>query len=189
VQVFCESAGTVDLVDAVVLGDAIVSRALATQGDLIAAATAWRGGGRSAAVEAARAVRSGVRSVMESRLRMLMALAGLPEPEVNPVFRDERGEPVREYDLYYRASRTAVEYDGRQHIERERTWARDIARRERIDAVGDRVIVVTARDIFRDPAEKLSRVHAVLQERRQPGTPARLRREWELHFDQPHGHS
>jgi hypothetical protein len=45
-------------------------------------------------------------------------LAGLPEPEVNLIIRDELGAPIRRYDLLYRGSRTAVEYDGRHHIER-----------------------------------------------------------------------
>ncbi len=55
----------------------------------------------------------GVDSPMVTRLRMLIVLAGLPEPKVNLVIRDEYGHPVRRYDLGYEKSRTLVEYDAR----------------------------------------------------------------------------
>jgi very-short-patch-repair endonuclease len=119
---------------------------------------------------------------METRLRMLLVLGGLPMPEVNPVLRTRDGEPVRKYDLYYRASRTVVEYDGRHHIERERAWERDISRREGAETEGDRFIVVTATDVYRQPAATLERVHQVLTQRREPNVPKRLRQEWILHF-------
>ena len=52
--------------------------------DLDQAAATWSGRGAKFAVEgAARYVRNGVDSVHETRLRMLLVLAGLPEPTVN----------------------------------------------------------------------------------------------------------
>ena len=47
------------------------------------AALAWHGRGAKLARRAARFVRDGVDSAMETRLRMLLVLAGLPAPEVN----------------------------------------------------------------------------------------------------------
>ena len=52
----------------------------------------WRPPGSSAV---------GVDSPMETRLRMLLVLAGLPEPRVNYLLRDEHGIVVRRFDLYY----------------------------------------------------------------------------------------
>jgi hypothetical protein len=88
---------------------------------------------------------------METRLRMLIVLAGLPEPAVNLILRDELGAPIRRYDLPYRASRTAVEYDGRHHIERKSQWESDIERREAIDSDNHRLLVVIARGIYVEP--------------------------------------
>jgi hypothetical protein len=59
---------------------------------------------------------------MESRLRMLLVLAGLPEPTVNHIVRDDRGNWVRRFDLAYPDLRIAIEYDGRHHIERQEQW-------------------------------------------------------------------
>ena len=48
--------------------------------------------------------------------RMLLVLAGLPEPQVNLKIRDEDGEVLRKYDLSYPAVRVAVEYNGKVDV-------------------------------------------------------------------------
>ena len=64
---------------------------------------------------------------------MLCVLAGLPEPEVNIVFRDAEGLVLRRADMGYRRARVSIEYDGRQHAEDDDQWAGDITRREEFD--------------------------------------------------------
>lgn len=57
-----------------------------------------------AARRAADYVRERVDSPMESRLRVLLVLAGIPAPEVNLCVRDADGEPLRRYDLSWPTS-------------------------------------------------------------------------------------
>jgi len=54
-------------------------------------------------------------SPMETRLRMLLVLAGLPKPEVQVPLYDESGAFVGRADLYYPDQRLVIEYDGSTH--------------------------------------------------------------------------
>ena len=108
-QTFLDLAGDLDLVDLVVLGDSLVRAGVATPDDLVAAAAGYRGRHARLARRAAAYVRQGVDSPMESRLRMLLVLAGLPEPVVNHALRDETTGRVRyRLDLSYPQWRIAV---------------------------------------------------------------------------------
>ena len=117
---------------------------------------------------------------------MLLVLAGLPEPIVNLTVRDADGLPARRYDLCWPAARVIVEYDGRQHIEREQSWEADLRRREEIDDGGYRLLVVTARGIYVHPDQTVLRFWRLLRARRMPGLPPRPRDDWRPHFpDRP----
>ena len=94
-QTFLDLAGDLDLVDMVVLGDSLVRTGVTTPEQLVATAAAYRGRRARLARRAAAYVRQGVDSPMESRLRMLLVLAGLPEPVVNHALRDETTGRVR----------------------------------------------------------------------------------------------
>lgn len=181
-QMFVELAELLSLVDVVLVGDHLVKRRLVTVDDLQQYCAMAKGPGARSARDAVRYVRDRVDPPMETRLRMLIVLAGLPEPEVNVSIRDENGVPLRRYDLRYRESRTVVEYDGRQHIDREANWEADIERREDIEADGDRVIVVTAKGIYGDPERTLHRIWTILRKRGEPGVPLRLSDDWRPHF-------
>lgn len=85
---------------------------------------------------ALREMRVGVRSPRETRVRLLIVRAGLPEPEVNWTLRDANGHFVAELDLAYPAWRVAPEYDGRVHAEDARQFAKDADRWDRIRAAG-----------------------------------------------------
>lgn len=113
---------------------------------------------------------------------MLIVLAGLPEPEVNLTLRDVNGQPMRRYDLCWPSVRVIVEYDGRQHIEREANWESDLERREAIDDDGWRILVVTSRGIYRHPEQTLLRVWRLLRSRRLPSVPTRPSDAWRPHF-------
>ncbi len=182
-QCFLELAGVgVDLVDLVVAGDSLVKAKQTTPEALIAAAEAWTGRGCRRARRAAGLVRSDVDSPMESRARMLLVLAGLPEPEVNFILRGPDGERLRRFDMYYKKSRLLVEYDGRQHAEDDEQWVSDIYRREELDRRGDRLVVITREGIYDEPLRTLERVRAALLDRGATGLPRRFRPEWQRYF-------
>ena len=65
---------------------------------------------------------------METLLRLLIVLSGLPEPDTNVSIRDSRGEPLVRLDLAYPSARVAVEYDGDHHLTRHQR-VRDLDRR------------------------------------------------------------
>lgn len=179
---FGELAASLDLVDLVVVGDHLVRRGLASVGCLRERAATMAGPTGRRARRAAAYVRAGVDSPMETRLRMLLVLAGLPKPTVNHTIRDVDGEPVRRFDLSWPCVKVIVEYDGRHHVAREQTWERDLDRREWIDDGGWRLLVVTSRGVYAEPARTVERVFDVLRTRRLPGLPAAPRDDWRPHF-------
>ncbi|WP_203338218.1 DUF559 domain-containing protein [Nocardioides limicola] len=181
-DMFIELAELLPLVDLVVVGDTLVRRGWLTPAELVQHCAVSRRLGTRAARRAASYVRPRVDSPMETRLRMLIVLAGLPEPEVNVTIRNVVGEPIRRYDLSYRRSRTIVEYDGRHHIEREQQWESDLDRREAIDDDKWRILVVIAKGIYAEPERTLQRIHRVLRARGEPGVPAQLSDDWRPHF-------
>jgi very-short-patch-repair endonuclease len=181
-QTFVELAELLTLVDLVIVGDHLARKNRVTPEQLVAYCAESAQPGAPRARRAAAYVRRDVDSPMETRLRMLIVLAGLPAPKVNHVVRDETGHPVRRYDLWYERSETLVEYDGRQHIERDEQWESDIERREELDDAGRRIIVVTSKGVYRCPERTLLRIQRILRERGEPGVPSRLSDDWRPHF-------
>src|SRR5713101_6549147 len=57
-------------------------------------------------------------SAMETRLRMLLVLAGLPPPEAQVSIHDDQGRFLGRPDLLYRLHGLAIEYDGGNHRDR-----------------------------------------------------------------------
>ena len=127
-------------------------------------------------------VRRDVDSPMETRLRMLLVLAGFPEPQVNLTVRDERGEVVRKYDLSYPEVKVAVEFNGKVHVLVPGAWEKDLERRDAVDDSGWRLLPVISSGIYGTPEQTLRRVHRVLLARGLPGVPLRLGDEWRAHF-------
>ena len=177
---FVDLAADLTLVDLVVLGDSLVRRGLLAPRDLVAAAELAHGRGVRAARRAARLVRLGVDSAMETRLRLLLVLAGLPEPVVNLVIRDDVGTWLFRLDLAYPEVKVAIEYDGRQHAESRTQWVKDVGRREWFDGDGWRIVTVLSGDLYQRPDLTLDRVVGVLQAK---GIRTRVRGvEWQRHF-------
>lgn len=178
-QLFGELAMMLTLVDLVVLGDYMVYKRWTSAGRLIEHAASLRGRGARPARRAAAYVRAKVESPQESRLRMLIVLAGLPEPQiqVRVVLNGQR----RRLDLAYEQQRLAIEYDGRQHAEDEQ-WESDIERREALDDDAWRILVVLAKGIFTEPDKTLERIHERARALGVPGTPVRLKDDWRPHF-------
>ena len=183
-QTFLDLAGVgLTLVDLVVLGDSLVKADRISPEQLVQAVADATGRGVKLARRAAGYVRKGVDSAMESRLRMLIVLAGLPEPDVNVIFRNADGSWLVRLDLYYVAYRLLVEYDGRQHADDTRQWHRDIIRRETLDSMNIRLLIVTKVDFYQTPEQVLVRVRNGLVERGAQGIRKSLRPEWRAYFD------
>jgi very-short-patch-repair endonuclease len=181
-QMFLELGSVLSLVDLVVVGDALVRIGNATPESLVSACEASSARYAAGTLRAARKVRRGVDSPMESRLRMLIVLAGLPEPEVNHVIGDDDGRVRRRLDLSYPSVRLIVEYDGRQHVEIQKNWESDLERREEFDDDGWRILVVTSKGIYREPARTVARVHQALRHRGWRGLPRRTADTWRPFF-------
>lgn len=181
-RMFLELAGILSLVEMVVVGDALVRARLTTPEELVHYCAAARTRGAVRARRAASYVRVEVDSPMESRLRMLIVLAGLPEPQVNVKQYDEHGRLRFRFDLCYPELKLIVEYDGRQHRDDLDQWDRDTERRDWFDEEGWRIVAVFSRGVYRRPDETIRRVHAALRSRGCTTLPRRLSDEWRSHF-------
>jgi very-short-patch-repair endonuclease len=106
-------------------------------------------------------IREGVESPRETTLRLMIVFARLPEPRCNLVIHDAYGRFLARGDLVYPDQHILVEYDGWHHERSAQQRQRDLARRERLEAAGWRVIVVTSHDL-RTPQVVVRRVHQAL---------------------------
>lgn len=122
--------------------------------------------GRMQGVPALRAAladaRVGVDSRYESITRLIIVLAGLPEPVVHPLVVVDGLE--LHPDLGYPQLKVAVEYEGRGHLDPKR-WAKDILRYEMLEAAGWIVVRITKADLARDGESVVRRVSAALARR------------------------
>lgn len=143
------------------IGDWLVARGLVSAERLVAYAAAVHFDGVRRARQVAALVRAGAESPRESELRWELVCAGLPEPEVNANIFDEGGRWLARGDLVYARWKVLVEYDGWYHERSAEQRQSDIARKERLDGAGWRVIVITAADMA-DPRAVVRRVGSAL---------------------------
>jgi hypothetical protein len=109
-------------------------------------------------------IRQGAESPGETRLRLLLSDCGLPEPTLNLDLHDRTGTFVARVDLAYLEARLALEYEGDIHRTDLQVWRRDIARRERVEDLGWRMVRITAADLAA-PAELVRRIRRLLRAR------------------------
>jgi very-short-patch-repair endonuclease len=98
-------------------------------------------------------------SPMETRLRLILVLAGLPGPKVQVSRRDESGMFLGRPDLYYPDRRLVIEYDGAMHRE---SLAADNRRQNRLVDAGYRILRFTATDVLDTPASVIAIVSRAL---------------------------
>ena len=91
---------------------------------------------------------------METRLRLLLVLAGLPRPSVQVSVGNEASFLGR-VDLYYPDHRLIIEFDGGTH---RNTLAADNRRQNRLIEAGYRLLRFTASDVLGDPASVVAMV-------------------------------
>ena len=165
-RTFLDLAPYSDLTELVIAGDSLVRRTDANPELLIETTSAALGvRGVRLARQAAALVRAGVDSPMESRLRLLLILAGLPEPTVGRVVHDCDGGWLARPDLSYPDLKIAIEYDGQHHLVDVRQWRRDIRRRENLEREGWLVRVITAHDLLHAPGTVIARISEDLHTR------------------------
>jgi very-short-patch-repair endonuclease len=94
-------------------------------------------------------------SPMESRLRLLLAFAGLTGFDPQYTVKDRDGKFVARVDFAYVHAKLIVEYDGAHHWKQRRE---DERRREAIRDLGWTVRVVSSEDYYRHPERIIAKV-------------------------------
>ena len=98
-------------------------------------------------------------SPMETRLRLVLVLAGLPRPQAQVTLRTESGVFLGRPDLFYPEHRLAIEYDGATHRD---SLAADNRRQNRLVDAGYRLLRFTAADVLDSPASVVELVRRSL---------------------------
>ena len=98
-------------------------------------------------------------SPMESRLRMILVLGGLPRPKAQVSIHDRWHRLVGRLDLYYEDERLGIEYDGGVHRD---NLAEDNRRQNKLFGEGVRLLRFTAADVYRRPASIVTEVRTML---------------------------
>lgn len=111
--------------------------------------------------EALDLARIGADSPPETRLRLALLYAGLPEPEVNVPIVDEDGVERSQPDLSYPEYRISIEYDGDVHNAPDQV-DRDISRAEQIRALGWTEVRISNRHMALDAKAAVAKVRTEL---------------------------
>ncbi|WP_152361413.1 hypothetical protein [Microlunatus speluncae] len=184
VPAWLSACAELNLIQAVAAADWLIRLGRTTQAQLLDAAAHWTARGCRLARRAAGLARKEVDSPKETELRLLLVLAGLPEPRCNPRIGTDH-EPIGRMDLVLDPYRIIAEYDGEQHRTDPRQWARDIARHEAAVNAGYLIIRVTAGRLLH-PKEIAETTYARLRERGYPGPPPNYSAEWLTLFGTSH---
>lgn len=142
---WCALAGCLSLDELIAAGDRLLGlpKPIASTGRIEAAIA--RHGARVGAGRlrlAREQLRADVHSPRETRARLQLVRAGLPEPMPNAMIELRSGRRTRG-DLVFREFRVLVEYDGEQHLLDPRQWAIDVARLNDLAQAGWYVIRIT----------------------------------------------
>lgn len=157
-RTWLDLAPMLDLGNLVAVGDFLIHwrLPLTTHAELAARVAQWTGRGIVRLRQAVELLSDHAESRPESRLRVILAIAGLPTPEVNYVVVDtDAGKRVR-VDLVFAAERVVLEYQGDYHRTREQ-WRKDMTRRSRLEVRRWFVMELNADDLV-DPGELVERI-------------------------------
>lgn len=165
-----------DLVDAVTAADRLLRLGRISVPALAQIAEAATGRGCRTVRRAAGLARRDVASPRESGLRLLLVLAGLPEPRCNVAVGDSERR-IAEVDLLYDTYRLVVEYEGDHHRTDGWQWSVDIERAESLAAAGYTLIRVTAARMAR-PRDLVQTVFNHLRARGYCGPEPSFTAEW-----------
>jgi len=164
-RTWCDLAEILPLGDLVAAGDSAIRLGLATAERLAQALRARRSRrGCRVATRALPLLDGRSRSRPESRLRVVIVLAGLPRPAVNTAVVDEHGGWLAEPDLSYQAARLGIEYQGAVHAE-PRRMRRDVSRHMDLRRAGWEMLYYTADQVFSHPDVIVRDVTTALRDR------------------------
>lgn len=150
------------IVDAVVALDMALHRRLISFTELRSFREANRGiKGIATLRRAIELAEPATQSPMETRLRLLLVMAGLPRPQAQVSLHDPLGRFLGRPDLYYRASRLGLEYDGATHRD---NLVEDNRRQNRLLNGGIRLLRFTAADIFQAPESVIGQVRLAISQ-------------------------
>jgi len=99
---------------------------------------------------------------METRLRLVLARAGLPPPALQHRVWNEAGACVARLDLAYVDARLGIEYDGQCHWE-PRAIRKDLRRQNALRALSWTLLRFTADDVLRHSKRLVTQVRSALQ--------------------------
>ncbi len=154
-----------DTVEAVAVVDALIANRMVGIADLLEYAQAKRGqAGAARLMKVARLADGAAESPQESRLRVLLVLAGLPQPVTQRVINHE-GRFVARVDMAWDEYKIALEYDGARHTER-RELEHGRARLAKLVSLGWIVLHVTGLRMRDDFPGVLAEIRAALRSRR-----------------------
>ncbi len=174
---FVDSATLLSVRDLVRAGDALVRAGLTSTEQLLDYTMSSHLDGVVRAREAALLVRGRVDSPRETDVRLLLVLAGLPEPLINVNVFDDAGSWLARGDLVIPELRLIIEHDGWHHERDAEQRQKDHLRRERIEAAGWTLIVITAAD-FQHPTAIVARVYEAMVRHGYAGPPPFLSGQW-----------
>lgn len=160
VEAWAQMAPLLTVDELIELGDAVLWRDDALLPAMRRAAEVPYRPGAPRLRRALREIRVGCASPGETRVRLLLTRAGIPEPELNAEVRLQVG--VVHPDAVWRRRRVLLEYEGDGHRERQQ-FRYDIDRYEQLSEEGWTVLRVTADDLH-DPRSRtlIRRVRAAL---------------------------
>ena len=170
---FVDSATILGLRDLVRAGDALVRMGKTSVDTLLEFVISSHLDGVVRARQAASLIRERVDSFRETDLRLLLTTAGLSEPAVNLEVYSDNGTWIARGDLILEHLRIMVEHDGWLHERDAAQRQKDHLRRERIEAAGWTLVVITVED-FRHPTSIVARVHEAMVRRGYRGAPPEL---------------
>lgn len=99
-------------------------------------------------------------SPMETRLRLLLELSGLPRPQAQVDLFSPSGRFVARVDLFYPSPGLAIEYDGENHRDR---LVEDNRRQNRLLQIGVQLLRYTAPDLRSRSKAVVAEVRAALE--------------------------
>ena len=149
VQTLADLGRRLELVEAVVILDMALHRRMITSLQLERWADAHPGcRGVARLRRAIELAEPAAESPMETRLRLLLVLRGLPRPRAQVSLFSAGGVFLARPDLYYPSHRLGIEYDGAVHRD---SLAADNRRQNRLVEAGYRLLRFTAGDIVATP--------------------------------------
>lgn len=155
-----------DLVEAVVAVDRLSNKGRFHPEEVLRLAERYpRARGRRRLPEVVRLADRRSGSPMETRLRLVLVLRGMPRPEVQWVVQDERRRRAVWLDLAYPEQRIGIEFEGEEHLRPERVL-RDIGRGTDLVDQGWRIYRFTKYEVYGDPDEIAAKIDRALSGRR-----------------------